>query len=132
MKLTGSSVRRGLLGVFASSALGAAAAATIAAPSANAQPAPCTAAGLSNTVSSVTGAAGQYLDTHPDANDALTRAGSQSTADAEASLRGYFVAHPQEFNDLRGIARPLTDLRGQCGSTVSPGQISALLQAFSV
>jgi hemophore-related protein len=130
MKLTGSTVRRGLLGMFASSALGAAAAATIAVPSANA--APCTAAGLSNTVSTVAGAAGQYLDTHPDANDALTRAGSESTGDAEASLRGYFLAHPQEFNDLRGIARPLTDLRGQCGSTVSPGQISALLQAFSV
>jgi hemophore-related protein len=130
MKLTGSTVRRGLLGAFASSALGAAAAATIAVPSANA--APCTAAGLSNTVSSVAGAAGQYLDTHPDADDALTRAGSQSTGDAEASLRAYFLAHPQQFNDLRGIARPLTDLRGQCGSTVSPGQISALLNAFSV
>lgn len=127
MNFTRSTMRRGLLGIFAATALGAAAVA----PAAEAQPASCTAAGLANTVSSVTGAAGQYLDSHSDVNDALTRAGSQSPADAEASLRGYFAAHLQEFNDLRGIAQPLTNLRNQCNSNVSAGQISALLQAFA-
>jgi|SRR5215211_6440135 len=131
MKLTRTTVRRGLFGVFASTALGAAVAATIAAPTATGQPAQCTAAGLANTISGVTGAAGQYLDTNPDANDALTRAGSQTPGDAEASLRAYFGSHPQQFNDLRGIARPLTDLRAQCNQSVSPGQVAALLQAFA-
>ncbi|HME48917.1 heme-binding protein [Mycobacterium sp.] len=130
MKLTRSTMRRGLLGVFATGALGAAAA-TMGIPAADAQPAPCTAAGLASTVSSVTGAAGQYLDTHQDVNDALTSAGSQTPSDAEGSLRGYFAAHPQEFNDLRGIAAPLTNLRSQCNANVSTGQISALLQAFA-
>ncbi|HUO36955.1 MAG TPA: heme-binding protein [Mycobacterium sp.] len=127
MKLTRSTLRLGLLAMFATSALGAAA---IGAPAADAQPATCTAAGLATTVSSVTGAAGQYLNAHQDVNDALTNAGSQSPGDAEASLRGYFAAHPQEFIELRGIAQPLTNLRNQCNSNVSAGQISALLQAF--
>ncbi|MBV9089294.1 MAG: heme-binding protein [Mycobacteriaceae bacterium] len=130
MKSTPHIVRRGLVGVFATSALGAAAAATIGVPAASADPA-CTAAGLANTVSSVTGAAGQYLNAHQDVNDALTRAGTQSPGDAQASLRSYFAGHPQEFNDLRGIAQPLTALRSECNSNVSAGQISALLQAFT-
>jgi heme-binding protein len=121
-------MRRGLLGGFAGGAL--AAAAVIGAPTAIAQPAPCTAAGLASTVSSVTGAAGQYLDAHQDVNDALTRAGSQSPSDAQSSLRAYFVGHPQELIDLHGIAQPLTNLRSQCNSAVSPAQLSALLQAF--
>ena len=131
MKSTGSSVRRRLLGVFATAALGTAAAATTAVSTANAQPAPCTAASLSNTVSSVTGDAGRYLDSHSDVNDALTRAGSQAPADAQSSLRAYFGSHPQEFNDLRGIAQPLNSLRSQCNANVSAGQIAALLQAFT-
>ncbi|MBV8928962.1 MAG: heme-binding protein [Mycobacteriaceae bacterium] len=131
MKMTAIIGRRGLLGLFAGSAFAAAAAATIAAPSATADTSPCTAAGLSNTVSGVTGAAGSYLDAHPDANDALTHAGTQAPADAEGSLRAFFGAHPQEFTDLRNIAAPLTQLRAQCNQSVSPGQLSALLQAFA-
>ena len=131
MKMTAIIGRRGLFGVFAGSALMATAAATIAIPSANAEPAQCTAAGLSNTVSGVTAAAGAYLNGHPDVNDALTRAGSQAPGDAEASVRNYFGTHPAEFSDLRGIAAPLTQLRSQCNQSVSPGQISALLQGFA-
>ena len=131
MKMTANLVRRALLGLVAGSALTATAAATIALPLANADPASCTAAGLSHTVSGVTAAAGTYLDAHPDANDALTAAGSQAPGDAETALRNFFLTHPQEFSDLRGIAGPLTALRTQCSQTVSPGQISALLQAFS-
>jgi heme-binding protein len=128
MKLSGSTVRLYAVGVIAASAVGVAAA-SIAAPAASAAPAPCTAAGLANTVSSVTAAAGQYLDAHPDANDAFTQAGARS--DAEASLRSYFMAHPAQYNDLRAIARPLSDLRAQCNANVGPGQISALIQAFA-
>jgi hemophore-related protein len=124
-------VRRGLFGVFAGFALGGVAAATIALPTATAAPAACTASGLANTSSSVLGAAGQYLDTHPDANQALTDAGSQSGPQAEASVRGYFTAHPQEWTDLQAIARPLTDMSRQCNAQASPGQIATLFQALS-
>lgn len=131
MKSTAKTIGRGLFGVFAGSVLGAAMAATVAVPTAAADPAECTAAGLATTVSGVTGAAGQYLGAHPDANQALTTAGTQTPSDAEASLRTYFGTHPQEFNDLRGIAQPLTALRAQCNQSVSPGQVAALLQAFA-
>jgi hemophore-related protein len=131
MRLNASTVRRGLVEVFAASALGAAAAVTIAVPTANAAPAQCTAAGLASTVSRVTGDAAGYLNDHPDANDAITNAGQQSTGDAESSLRAYFATHQDQYGALKGIAAPLTALRQQCNATVSAGQVSALLQAFA-
>jgi heme-binding protein len=130
MKSAASTVRRCLLEVCAASALGAAGVAVVAVPAANAAPAPCTAAGLANTVSSVTAAASQYLDAHPDVNDALTQAGSQPPDDAKSAIRSYFMGHLDQYSALQNIARPLTDLRSQCNSNVGSGQISALLQAF--
>ncbi len=98
---------------------------------AGAAPAPCSASGLAATASGVLSAAGGYLDSHPDANNVLTAAVSQSPADARSSVRGYFVAHPGEFLDLQNIARPLTDLRGQCNTSASPDQLAALFDALS-
>lgn len=131
MTSTRPTVRRGMFGIIAGAALGATAATTIAVPTATAQPAACTAAGLANTVSGVTGAAGQYLDSHPDVNDAITGAGSESPEQAQANLRAYFVTHPQEYGELRAIAQPLVDLRNSCNQNVSGAQIAALLQAFT-
>ena len=85
--------------VFVITALGAAVTSTVTAPVANA--APCTAAGLANTVSGVTAAAGPYLDANPDVNDTITGAGSETPEHAQANLRAYFVSHPQQYNDLR-------------------------------
>jgi hemophore-related protein len=122
--------RRTACAVLVSCAVGGAVAATVAAPSAGAAPAPCTASAFANTASSVLGAAGQYLDAHPDANQALTDAGAQGPQ-AESSLRSYFTSHPQQFLDLKGIARPLTDQKNECNTTVSPAQLAALLNALS-
>ncbi len=119
---------RRLTGAFVTSALCCAAAATIAMPTANA--APCTASGLASTASGVMASAGSYLAAHPDADDVLTKAGSQPTGEAKASVQSYFLAHPGEFLDLKGIAQPLTDLRNQCGMGVSPGQLAALVESF--
>ena len=74
--------------------------------------------------------AGTYLAAHPDADQVLTAAGTQSTGDAKASVHSYFLAHPGEFLDLKRIAQPLTDLRAQCGVAVSPGQLAALVESF--
>jgi heme-binding protein len=103
-------------------------AATVAAPAASA--APCTASGLASTASGVMADAGAYLSAHPGADDVLTQAGSQPTGEAKASVQNYFMAHPGEFLDLKGIAAPLTDLRAQCGVAVSPGQLAALVESF--
>jgi hemophore-related protein len=130
MKFSGSTLRRGLVGALAATALGASTAA-VAAPMAGAQPSNCSAAGLASTVSGVSAAAGQYLDAHPDANDAITAAGSQTPQQAEANLRTYFTGHPQQYNDLRGIAQPLSNMRTSCNTNVTGSQLSALLQAFT-
>jgi hemophore-related protein len=83
------------------------------------------------TASGVLNAASGYLDSHPDANNVLTAAVSQSPADARSSVRGYFVGHPGEMLDLKNIAQPLTELRGQCNTSVSPDQLAALFDALS-
>jgi hemophore-related protein len=71
------------------------------------------------------------LDAHPDANNVLTTAVNQPPADAKSAVRGYFIGHPGEFLDLKNIAQPLLDLRGQCNTSVSPGQLAALFDALS-
>ena len=105
-------------------------AATVAVPTASAQP-QCTAAGLSNALGTVASATGQYLSSHPDADQAVTNAGAQSQQDAENSIRSYFASHPQEWRDLQGIARPLAGLRSQCQVQVAPAQIARLFDAMA-
>jgi hypothetical protein len=97
---------------FATCALGGLAAATIAIPTATADP-NCTASGFSHTASGVLAAAGMQ------------------GAGAETSVRDYFVAHPQEYQELRGIATPLIDLQHGCNTAIQPMQIAALYQALS-
>jgi hemophore-related protein len=123
-------VRRGLVGAFASCALGAVAAATIAVPPAGAQPPGCSASDFSRTASGVLATAGGWLDAHPEANQVLSAAGMQG-AGAETSVRDYFVAHPTEYQELRGIAAPLIDLQRGCGPAIQPMQIAALYTALS-
>jgi heme-binding protein len=128
MKMSATDTRRRFLGAVATCVLGGIAATTVAVPTAIA--APCTASGLSTTASGVLASAGTYLAAHPGADDALTRAGSQPTSEGKATVQSYFMAHPNEFVDLKGIAAPLTDLRNQCGVSVSPGQLAALVESF--
>jgi heme-binding protein len=95
MRISSINMRRGARGVLAAGALGGLTAATIALPTASAQP-ECTAAGLSGAIGTVATATGQYLAAHPGANDAVTNAGALPPQDAENSIRSYFAGHPQE------------------------------------
>jgi len=101
------------------------------APIAGATPDPCSASGVAATASGVLNSASGYLDGHPDANNVLTAAVNQSPADAKAAVRGYFLGHPGEALELRGIAQPLLDLRSRCNTSVSPDQLAALFDALS-
>ena len=132
MKMSDTAVRRGRYGAFATCALGGVVAATIALPTAGAQPAPpgCMASDFSHVASGVLNTAGGWLDTHPEANSVLSEAGMRG-AGAEVSVRDYFVAHPQEYHELRGIAAPLIDMQHGCGAAIQPMQIAALYQALS-
>jgi heme-binding protein len=129
MTMSVTAVRRGLFGAFATCTLGGLAAATIAIPSAAAEPG-CAASDFSRTASGVLADAGGWLDTHPQANDVLSAAGMQG-AGAESSVRDYFVAHPMEYQELRGIAAPLIDMQHSCGPAIQPMQIAALYTALS-
>ena len=131
MRKSAIGLRRNAFGAAGGCALAAVAAVIATAPTAGAAPDPCSASGLAATSSGVLNAASGYLDGHPDANNVLTAAVSQPPADAKSSVRGYFLGHPGEALDLKNIAQPLLNLRGQCNTAVSPDQLAALFDALS-
>ena len=123
-------LRRQALCLAPAALLGGLLASTITAPTAAAQP-QCTASALSNAIGTVAAATGQYLASHPDADQAVTDAGGMSPSDGEASIRSYFVGHPQQWAELQGIARPLAALRQECSVQVAPAQIARLFDAMA-
>lgn len=108
---------------------GGLAAATMLAPTAAAAP-DCSAAGVSNTVSTTTGAARDYLNAHPGANQVVTAAYGQPRPQAEANIRGYFTANPREYHELRGILAPIGDTQRTCGVTVLPPDLASAYDTF--
>jgi heme-binding protein len=130
MKFSSITARRTVVGVCASGLLGGFAAATIAAPTASAAPEQCTASAVADTVSSTTGSARAYLDSHPGANQVVTTAFAQPRPQAAATLRGYFTANPQEYYDLRGILAPIGDVQRQCNVAVLPGDLQSAYNEF--
>jgi hemophore-related protein len=110
--------------------LGGLTVATIAAPTASATPEQCSAGGVANTVSSVTGSARAYLDTHPGANQAVAAALGQPRPQAAETLRGYFTANPQEYYELRGILAPIGDAQQRCNVTLLPPDLASAYQQF--
>jgi hemophore-related protein len=129
MNFSGIAARRHVAGICAASLLGALGVATLAAPAASAET-DCSAAAVSGTVSSVTGSAHQYLSTHPGANQVVTAAHSQPRSAAEANIRGYFTANPQEYYELRGILAPIGDVQQKCDVTVLPPDLQSAYSQF--
>lgn len=129
MNFSGISARRGIVGACAGSLIAGFAAATIAAPAASAAP-DCSASAVSGTVSSTTGSARAYLDTHPGANQAVTAAFAQPRGQAAATLRDYFTANPSEYYDLRGILAPIGDVQRQCNIQALPPELASAYNEF--
>jgi hemophore-related protein len=129
MKFSGIAARRHVAGICAASLLGGLGVATLAAPTASAAT-DCSAAGVSNTVSSVTGSAHQYLADHPGANQVVTAAYNQPRPEAAANIRGYFTANPQEYYELRGILAPIGDVQQQCNVTVLSPELASAYSEF--
>lgn len=129
MKISSIVARRRVAGVSAGCLLGGMALGIVGAPSALAAP-DCSPAGVNSTVSSVEGSAQQYLAGHPDANQVVTAAYGQPRPEAEANLRGYFTAHPQEYYDLRGILAPIGDTERQCNVKALPPNLESAYQEF--
>ena len=126
MKFSGTSARRNTVGGMVLAGLAASA---IAAPAAWAAP-DCSPAGVSSTVSSVTGSASQYLGSHPGANAVVSAARNEPRGQAATDLRNYFTAHPQEYVELRGILTPIGDTQRQCNTSVLSPDLESAYNEF--
>lgn len=134
MKMSETTVRRGLYGMFAGGLLAFGSAAIIA-PVANAQPAPgndtnsnnCSVSAISHTSSAVSASTSTYLASNPETNDALTNITTQSPSDTTQAFKAYFEKNPKVENELKVINQPAADLSSKCGIEVTPTPISAAL-----
>ena len=133
MKMSETTVRRGLYGMFAGGLLAFGSAAIIA-PVANAEPAPdtadtdnCSVSAIANTSSTVSASTSTYLQSNPEANDALTEIAAQPQEQATEAFRTYFAENPQVETELQTINQPVVDLVSQCGVEVTPTPISEAL-----
>jgi hemophore len=110
--------------------LGAAMLAGPATPAVTAAPDPCAASEVAKTAGSVATNTGAYLDTHPQANQALTLiAQQQGGPQSLGALKSYFDANPLVAADLQRLQQPLTSLAGRCKLPVTLPQIAGLMQA---
>ncbi len=128
-KTNRSIMRRPTGGISGGLWAGAVAVAVWAAPTALAAP-DCSPGGVHATVSSATGAAQQYLDAHPGANQVVMAAYGQPRPQAASDLRTYFTAHPNEYYDLRGVLAPIGDTERQCNVTALPPGLESAYQEF--
>jgi heme-binding protein len=130
--LTGSAatLRRRLLGVLTATAVGGATAVVLlSAPSAVGAADPCAASEMARAIGNVARSAGDYLDGHPETNQAMTTvlqqpAGPQSVN----SLKSYFDANPKAASDLQTIALPLAGLSTRCKLPISLPQVLGIMQ----
>jgi heme-binding protein len=122
-------LRRALYGALATCQVGGAAAAALAVPSATAASDPCAASEIARTIGSVATSTGNYLDTHPDTNAALTAAAQQPGPQAVAALKTYFDANTQAGKDIQAGQQPLQNLSGRCRLPITLPQILQFMQA---
>jgi hemophore-related protein len=136
MKMSATTVRHGLSGIFAGGLLGGVASAAMILPAANAEPvAPttpdtCTFSSAANTSSTVSAKMSTYLAAHPEANEDLTEIAKQPIDEAQIAYRAYFADNPQIESELKAINQPAADLVSQCGIVVRPMPVSEALQGI--
>jgi len=135
MGIASGRARRGLFGVFAVTAAGGAAVAALTvpgglgAPSATAAADPCAASEVAKTIGSVATSTGNYLDTHPETNAALTTISKQQPGPASlAALKTYFDANPQAGKDIQQLQQPLVGLSSRCKLPLTLPQLMGLMQ----
>ncbi len=128
--------RRGLLATFAATALGGAAVVAMtvssspAMPSATAAPDPCAASEVARTIGAVATSTGNYLDRHPQTNQALTTiAKQQQGPQSLGAVKAYFDANPQAGKDMQQLQQPLATLSSRCKLPLTLPQMMGLMQA---
>ena len=129
MKMSATTVRRGLYGMFAGGLL-AFGSAAIVIPVANSAPDSCSASGVATTSSTVSASTSTYLASHPETNQRLTDISKQPEDQAMQAYRVYFTDNPQVRTELTQINQPVMDLATQCGINVTPTPVSEALQGL--
>jgi heme-binding protein len=124
-------LRRRLLGVLTVTGLsGAAAAVLLSAPAAVGASDPCAASEMAKTISNVARSAGDYLDGHPETNQAMTSVMQQPAGPQSVnSLKSYFDANPKAASDMQTIAAPLGGLSMRCKMPISLPQVLGFMQS---
>jgi hemophore len=121
---TRTAIGLGLIGVVAPCA-----AAVLAGPPATGASDPCSASEVARTIGSVAKSMGDYLDAHPETNQAMTAALQQQAGPQSlATLKSYLDANPKVSGDMQTIAQPLTGLSTQCKLPITMGQAMGLMQ----
>ncbi|WP_099037706.1 hemophore [Mycobacterium neglectum] len=127
--------RRGLSATFAVTVAGAAVLAlTVSSspvmPSATAAPDPCAASEVAATIGAVATSTADYLDEHPQTNQALTViAKQQGGPQSLAAVKTYFDANPQAAKDMQQLQQPLASLSARCKLPLTLPQMMGLMQA---
>ncbi|WP_166907716.1 hemophore [Mycobacterium sp. DL440] len=130
MQPTNGGLRRSLAVAFAATAAGGATVAALMVPSATAATDPCAASEVARTAGGVATNIGNYLDTHPQTNQALTTISQQQGgAQSIVALKTYFDANPQAAKDIQQLQQPLTALGTRCKLPVTLPQLMGLVQA---
>jgi hemophore len=131
--VTGSTAtaRHRLLAALTATGLGGATALVLlSAPSAVGASDPCAASEMARTISNVARSAGDYLDGHPETNQAMTSAMQQQGGPASvSSLETYFDANPKAASDIQTIASPLAGLSSRCKMQISLPQVLGFMQS---
>ena len=126
---TGTATTRFLAALVAAAAPVAAIAALAEAPARSASD-PCAASEVARTIGSVAKSTGDYLDSHPETNQAMTAALQQPAGPQSlGSLKSYLQTHPKVALDLQGIAQPMNNLSTQCKLPINISQALSLAQA---
>jgi hemophore len=128
--------RRALFGAFAAMSAGGAAVvalstfAAFVVPSATAAPDPCAASQVAKTLGVVATSTGNYLDAHPQTNQALTTLSQQQPGPQSlGALKNYFDANPQAGADIQQLQQPLVSLSSRCKLPLTLPQLMGLMQA---
>ncbi|MGV0605860.1 hemophore [Mycolicibacterium sp. XJ1904] len=136
MKTTTGLMRRRVVGVVAASVAGGAVSAALvlpsvsSAPSATAAKDPCAASEVARTIGDVATSTGDYLDAHPQTNQALTTISKQQAGPQSlGALKAYFDANPEVAEDLQQLQQPLAGLSGKCKLPLTLPQVMGLMQA---
>jgi heme-binding protein len=132
MTTTIGTARRGLFTVFAVTAAGGVAVATLAAasPSATAATDPCAASEVAKTLGSVATSTGSYLDSHPETNTALTTISQQQAGPQSlVAIKSYFDANPQAGKDMQQLQQPLVNMSTKCRLPLTLPQLMGLMQS---